>query len=133
MKLDQILESALYVADLPEAERFYTRLLGFPPIASADGRHVFFKLGNGMLLLFDPQSTSDPASELPTHGATGQGHLAFRVTPDELNGWREHVTKLGIPIEKEWIWPNGVPSIYFRDPSGNLLEITLGKLWGFET
>ena len=132
MKLDYIFESALYVNDLEAAERFYTTLLGLPPLATADGRHVFFKLRHGMLLLFDARSTSDPASELPPHGATGPGHLAFRIAPEELPAWRNRLGELGITIEKEWTWPNGAPSVYFRDPSGNVLELTVGALWGFD-
>lgn len=132
VKLDHIFESALYVNDLVEAEKFYTALLGIPPYATADGRHVFYKLRHGMLLLFDPRTTADPASELPPHGATGPGHMAFRVALEELPAWRNHLAELGIAIEKEWTWPNGAPSVYFRDPAGNVLELTVGALWGFD-
>ncbi|MEE9589465.1 MAG: glyoxalase/bleomycin resistance/extradiol dioxygenase family protein, partial [Hyphomicrobiaceae bacterium] len=30
-------------------------------------------------------------------------------------------------------WPGGGRSIYFRDPSGNCLEIAEPRIWGFDT
>ncbi len=39
--------------------------------------------------------------------------------------WKKH----GIAIEADFDWPNGAHSIYFRDPSGNSLEIAEPKLW----
>jgi catechol 2,3-dioxygenase-like lactoylglutathione lyase family enzyme len=50
-----ILETALYVDDLDEAETFYTEVMGLERIAKVDGRHVFFRCGEGVLLLFDPE------------------------------------------------------------------------------
>lgn len=131
MKLDHIFESALYVDDLAVAREFYERLLDTTALAVAEDRHIFFKLKYGMLLLFDARSTSDPASELPPHGAAGRGHLAFRVEEENLPAWRTRLADLNISIEKEWVWPNGAPSVYFRDPTGNLLELTVARLWGF--
>lgn len=131
MKLDHIFETALYVRDLTESRTFYERLLGTPALAADPERHVFFKLRHGMLLLFDAEATSAPDSELPPHGATGRGHLAFRVETGDLPQWKARLAALQIPIEQEWTWPNGAPSVYFRDPSRNLLELTVGALWGF--
>ena len=53
MRPSAILESALYVTDLDAAETFYTDILGLERIAKADGRHVFFRCGDGVLLLFN--------------------------------------------------------------------------------
>ena len=63
MKLDHIFETALYVNDLEEGRAFYERLLVTPSFANSPGRHVFFKLKHGMLLLFDPGVTIDPNAE----------------------------------------------------------------------
>jgi catechol 2,3-dioxygenase-like lactoylglutathione lyase family enzyme len=131
VKLDHIFETALYVNDLETGRIFYERLLDTPSFANSPGRHVFFKLKHGMLLLFDPAVTDDPGADLPPHGCTGRGHLAFRVEEEELSHWRDRLAELKVPIEKEWIWPNGAPSVYFRDPAGNLLELTVARLWGF--
>ncbi|QKV19765.1 VOC family protein [Oricola thermophila] len=135
-RLDGILETALYVADLEAAERFYGSVMGLDRIARVEGRHVFFACGKGVLLLFNPERTavppSDPAMPVPAHGAHGPGHACFRVDPVEIDAWRAHLEAAGVEIEADFRWPNGARSIYFRDPAGNSLEIAEPKLWGLE-
>ncbi len=128
-----ILESALYVDDLDAAEAFYGERLGLERIGRVQGRHVFFRCGAGVLLIFRPEATEvvDPKSPLPvpTHGARGPGHLAFAAEPLGIGGWRARLEELGIPIETEIAWPNGARSIYFRDPAGNSIELAEARLW----
>jgi catechol 2,3-dioxygenase-like lactoylglutathione lyase family enzyme len=68
--------------------------------------------------------------EQTPHGATGAGHVAFGVAADELAGWRSRLVAAGVIIEEDAEWPRGGRSFYFRDPSGNLLEIVTPGLWG---
>lgn len=128
-----ILESALYAEDLDAAEGFYGGLLGLEPIGRVAGRHVFFRCGAGVLLVFNPASTevSDPASPhpVPPHGAHGPGHLCFAAEPPGIDAWRERLRALGIAIETEATWPGGGRSIYFRDPAGNSLEVAEARIW----
>lgn len=136
MKPSAILESALYVTDLDEAERFYGDVLGLPLITKVPGRHAFFRCGQGVLLLFVAETTKippEPEARLPVppHGATGEGHLCFAATADELEAWRKRLGETGIEIEAEVEWPNGGRSIYLRDPSGNSLEFAEPRIWGF--
>ena len=130
-----ILESALYVSDLDAAEAFYRDTLGLPLLSKAQGRHVFFRCGHGVLLLFDPEATRVPPPPdanlpVPPHGATGQGHLCFTATAEEIAGWKSHLEGRGIAIEADFEWPNGGRSIYFRDPSGNSIEFAEPRIWG---
>ena len=88
-----ILESALYVTDLLAAEAFYKETLGLDIIAKAEGRHVFFRCGEGVLLLFNADATEIPASPgarlpVPPHGARGPGHICFAATAEEITHWR---------------------------------------------
>lgn len=129
-----ILESALYVDDLEVAERFYADVLGLPVIAKVEGRHVFFRCGDGVLLLFDPEKTVEPPAPdaklpVPPHGAKGQGHLCFRASETEIDGWKTHLASAGVAIESEFTWPSGGRSIYFRDPAGNSIEFANPKIW----
>lgn len=134
MQPDGILETALYVDDLAAAKAFYGAVIGLSVITEVAGRHVFFRCGDGVLLLFDPAATaqppSDPSMPVPPHGAHGPGHACFRVAGDALDGWRDHLEEAGIAIEADFRWPNGARSLYFRDPAGNSLEISEPKLWG---
>jgi catechol 2,3-dioxygenase-like lactoylglutathione lyase family enzyme len=130
----QILESALYADDLDAAERFYGEVLGLEKITRASNRHVFFRCGPGVLLIFNPAETVVPYSKgqlpVPPHGARGQGHLCFRAEAHELDGWRGRLTAAGVTIESDMEWPGGGRSIYFRDPAGNSLEFAEARIWG---
>ena len=129
----QILETAVYVNDLGEAEAFYGELLGLEMIGRAPGRHVFFRCGAGVLLVFDPAATEvvDPSARIavPPHGARGPGHLCFAAEPLGIERWRERLGELGIKVEAEVTWPGGGRSLYFRDPAGNSLEIAEARIW----
>ena len=125
-----VLETCLYVDDLDAAEVFYTRVLGLPLVGKEEGRHLFFRCGQGMLLIFNPDKTLAADNEVPTHGARGPVHVAFAMRADEIDRWREHLRAHGVTIEQEVTWPNGGHSIYFRDPAGNSLELATPSLWG---
>ncbi len=130
-----ILETALYVDDLDEAEAFYAEAMGLERIAKVEGRHVFFRCGDGVLLLFDPGKTVQPPAPdarlpVPPHGTSGAGHLCFRGTEDEIEQWKTRLEGRGIVIEADFEWPQGGRSIYFRDPAGNSIEIANPKIWG---
>lgn len=133
MRPSAILETAVYAADLAAAEAFYGGLLGLPVIAKVTGRHVFFRVGSGVLLVFDPAATEvpsgNPALPVPQHGARGAGHVCFAATRDEIAAWRERLTRAGVAIEVEFDWPNGARSLYVRDPGGNSVEFAEPRLW----
>ena len=135
-RLAAILETALYAPDLDAAEAFYGGVLGLERATRAGDRHVFFRLGTTMLLIFNPAETErpphDPAVPVPAHGARGPGHIAFAAIAEQLDRWRAHLTAHGIPIEADFRWPNGARSIYVRDPAGNSVELAEPRLWGFE-
>ncbi|QYK40556.1 MAG: VOC family protein [Paracoccaceae bacterium] len=127
------LESVLYAADLAAAERFYAGTLGLPVVMRQDGRHVFFRTGTSMLLVFDPAATREPPKPgtlpVPPHGATGAGHFCFAVASGDLAAWCDHLQSEGIAIEARIDWPGGGRSIYVRDPAGNSVEFADAALW----
>ena len=132
----QILETALYADDLDAAEAFYGGVLGLERIARGGNRHLFYRCGPGVLLIFNPSETEIPhaAGQLPVppHGARGPGHLCFRAEADEIDGWRARLEAAGVAIESDMQWPGGGRSIYFRDPAGNSIEFTEARIWGIE-
>lgn len=127
-----ILETALYAADLDAARDFYGRILGLAVITAQPGRHVFFRCGAAVLLVFNPAATRHPTGgplPVPTHGATGPGHVCFVASRAEIATWRQHLGAEGIAIEAEFAWPNGARSLYIRDPAGNSVEFAEARLW----
>ncbi|MCZ6677141.1 MAG: VOC family protein [Candidatus Poribacteria bacterium] len=130
MQAKQILETCLYVDELVEAEAFYSSVLGLLPFSRVEGRHVFFRCGNGVFLLFNAAQTQQSTGAVPPHGANGPGHVAFAMQEDDIPNWREHLRQNGVTIEQEITWPSGGYSIYFRDSSGNSVELATLKTWG---
>ena len=133
MLIEGVLETALYAEDLDAAEGFYGGVLRLERIVRAGSRHVFFRCGPGVLLIFNPKETVKPPSEdgpqVPPHGTHGQGHACFRVSRSNLDAVADTLKKAGVAIESDVIWPNGARSIYFRDPAGNSLECAEPGLW----
>lgn len=130
-----ILETALYADDLAAAESFYAGLLGLGIVRAEAGRHVFFRCGPGMLLVFRPAATeTGPPEEtlypVPAHGARGPGHAAFAATAAEIEAWAAVLPANGHPIDADFRWPTGARSLYVRDPAGNSVEFAEPRLWG---
>jgi catechol 2,3-dioxygenase-like lactoylglutathione lyase family enzyme len=124
-----IVETGVYVDDLGRSEAFYRDLLGLEVIGKEEGRHVFFRVGDGVLLVFEP-STTLRGDILPSHGSRGPGHFALGVPAEELDDWRRRLEGAGVAIEQEVRWPKGARSLYFRDPAGNAVELITPGLWG---
>ena len=127
-RLSRILETVLYVDDLPAAERFYADVLGLKVDSRKDKVFVFFRLAEQMLLLFRAEAVASGGG-LPAHGATGPGHVCFAAAEQELPGWQRRLEQNGVAIEHQQAWPRGCRSFYFRDPHGNSLEIASPRIW----
>lgn len=124
-----VLETCLYARDLDAAAMFYGQILGLDLVSQEDGRHVFFRCGEQMVLLFNPAATTDSDGTLPPHGAKGPGHVAFRVSEDDLKAWGRRLREHGVEIEKEVAWGDAGRSIYVRDPAGNSVELAPAQIW----
>lgn len=136
MRPSGILETILYAADLDAAEAFYSGVLGLEVYARQGGRQVFYRCGEGMLLIFNPDATVKPPRPdaklpVPPHGAIGPGHVCFRASAEQITSWRRRLEGAGVDIEADFEWPGGGRSIYFRDPAGNCLEFAEPRIWGF--
>lgn len=134
LKPSGILETVLYADDLAAAEAFYGGALGLDVIGRAEGRHVFFRCGQQMLLIFNADVTAVPPPAdaklpVPPHGARGPGHVCFGATAEDIARWRALLEARGVSIEADFDWPDGGRSIYFRDPAGNCLEFAEPRIW----
>jgi len=128
------LESALYADDLVAAEKFYMDVIGLKLVLRQPGRHVFFRVGGSIHLIFNPAATTKAQAgqadlQVPAHGSAGAGHYCFAVPAEALETWKDYLESHSIPLEAEIRWPNGARSIYVRDPAGNSIEFAEPALW----
>jgi catechol-2,3-dioxygenase len=132
MKFTKIVETCIYSSELKEMKDFYINKLGLDFVSEENGRHVFLKAGKSMLLIFNPESTlNDSDSIFPIHGAITPPsivHFALEINRGDYEKWKDLLSKKQIDIEKELKIGNS-RSIYFRDPSGNVVELITENAW----
>lgn len=122
MEFLKIKETCLYVRDLEGAKGFYNGVLGLPVIHHAEGKHLFLRVGQSVLLLFNPDDSKNKSSP-PAHYGGGKQHFAFEIVGRNYQQSREEISGKGIEITDEVTWKSGKKSFYFNDPEGNVLEI----------
>ena len=130
VRIQAIIETAIYVDDLQATETFYRTVLGLSVIGKEPGRHVFFQVGEASVLLAFLAEATLKGDQLPPHGASGPGHFALGIEVEAFDAWRDLLQVNGVSIEKEVEWPKGGKSLYFRDPAGNSVELVTPGLWG---
>ena len=125
-----VLETCLYHGhdDRERMVAFYAELLGLPRVAGwEDG--IAFRVGEGVLLLFDRDLLAAREGPIAAHGADGPGHVCLRAGAEAYGAWRARLADAGVEITHEHEWSSGRSSFYFGDPAGNLVEIADGDLW----
>lgn len=130
LMIRQIKETCLYAADLEKTEHFYKEILGLDMIGKKPGKHVFFRVGNDVLLLFNPDD-SKQKTELPGHYARGKQHIAFEVSNVDYEKTKQELIDKGVEITHEEHWRDNILSFYFEDPDGHVLEIMNEGLWDY--
>ena len=128
MKICRIKETCIYVTNLERTRKFYEGKLKLPVISLVEGRHIFFRAGESVLLCFIAAQT-EKETDLPPHGAQGSIHFALEVEKDEYMVAIKKVEEAHIPILHEHHWRNDLRSFYFNDPDNNLVEIIEEGLW----
>lgn len=123
MKPTHIVETSLYSTDLERSEDFYSNTLNLKLINKQEGRHLFYELNSGKLLIFNPERSMIDNGRVPPHGTTGSTHMAFGIEGGEYDRWKQYLQEKGVEIQKEVEWPTGQRSLYFNDPTGNGLEM----------
>ncbi len=100
---------------------------GWGPDNHPDFLHFFFDAGNGSTIAFFYYIGTEPRPDLTgPRGFLGLArHTAWTAeSPKELRAWRDHLRKHGVQVSEE-VEHETIRSIYFRDPNGYPLEITL--------
>jgi len=132
-QLAGVLETSLYVEDLERSIRFYREVMQFQKLVS-DARFCALQAGQRqVLLLFKKGASTQPSviagGTIPSHDGSGQLHLAFAMSGQELEPWESWLEQHQVVIESKVRWECGGQSIYFRDPDAHLLELVTPGCW----
>lgn len=132
-RLSGILETALYVDDLPRAAGFYRGLFGLAVLVENQRICALDVAGRSVLLLFKRGATIDgvvtPRGSIPPHDGSGPAHFAFAIAMEDLAAWEVHLAERDIAIESRVEWERGGVSLYFRDPDQHSVELVTERTW----
>jgi catechol 2,3-dioxygenase-like lactoylglutathione lyase family enzyme len=117
----------LTVNDIEETTRFYARTLGFARevFQGSDGRPRYaLRFGNQKINLQDRATDTSTKAKTPTFGSGDFCLIAAVPLEQVLAHLRaEHIAIIAGPVPRRGaIGP--MRSVYFRDPDGNLVEIS---------
>ena len=123
MQITRIDHFVLTVASIEATSEFYQRVLGMEVVTFRGGRKAL-KFGQQKINLHEVGKEFEPKAMRPT---TGSGDFCLLVE-GSLAVVSAHLEACGVPIEEG---PDGrtgalgpITSVYFRDPDGNLLEVS---------
>ena len=129
----RILETALYVDDLPRATGFYRDVLGLRVLSEAPRMASIDAGRSTVLLLFRRGATTEglrfPGGWIPPHDGAGPAHLAFAIESADVEPWAARLAELRVAIESRVTWAAGGMSLYFRDPDGHSVELASPGVW----
>ena len=123
MQIDHIDHLVLTVQNIQTTCEFYERVLGMQVVTFAEGRKAL-QFGNQKINLHQRGKEIDPKAQHPTPGSAD---LCF-LTSIPLEHVLAHLQSCGVslllgPVERTGATTSLV-SLYFRDPDGNLLEVS---------
>ena len=122
MKIKSIDHIVIPVSDIDKSLRFYTEVLGMETDTS--NQRFAVKFGNQKINLHVGKAQFLPAAKQPTFGSTDICLLA----KGDIEEIKAEVESKGIEIEIGIVQRQGaqgaIRSIYFRDPDGNLIEVS---------
>jgi len=123
MEIDRIDHVVLTVADLAVTVEFYRDVLGMRPVAFGEGRHAL-AFGRQKLNLHQAGREFEPKARQPTPGSADLCLVAATPLPEVIG----HLRERGVDIEEGPVSRTGatgrIASVYFRDPDGNLIEVS---------
>jgi catechol 2,3-dioxygenase-like lactoylglutathione lyase family enzyme len=115
MQLKGVHHVSINVSDAGAAERFYLEVLGLEKLDRPDFGFPGTWLGT-------PDGEQVHLIQVDNWVAPKGQHFSFRV--EDLDGMRSHLQGRGVKVSE----PNEIDGVcrqsFFKDPSGNLIEIT---------
>lgn len=123
MKISILDHLVLTVADIATTCRFYEDILGMEVQTFGDNRKAL-KFGQQKINLHQQGKEFEPKA---AHPAPGSADLCF-ITETPLREVKEELIRKNVPLLESEVKRTGangpIISLYFRDPDGNLIEVS---------
>jgi catechol 2,3-dioxygenase-like lactoylglutathione lyase family enzyme len=123
LKIDRIDHLVLTVKNVDKTCRFYTSVLGMDVLTFLDDRKALL-FGDQKINLHQYGQEFEPKAR---HPKPGSADLCF-ITETPVRDAAAHVRSCGVEIIEGPVPKTGakgpIDSIYFRDPDGNLIEVS---------
>ncbi|HEY2817604.1 MAG TPA: VOC family protein [Casimicrobiaceae bacterium] len=123
LTIDHLDHIVLTVADIDATINFYTRVLGMTALTFGAGRRAL-SFGPQKINLHRAGHEFSPCARRPTSGSAD----FCLITKVPLDVAMAHVQSCGVTIEEGPVDKTGaigpLRSFYFRDPDGNLVEVS---------
>ena len=123
MKINRVDHFVLTVASIEKTCEFYNEVLGMEVVSFGAGRTAL-KFGQQKINLHQTGNEFDPKATIPT---AGSGDFCL-IADSSIEEVVAHLQQCGVEIEEGPAPRTGaigsIMSVYFRDPDGNLLEVS---------
>jgi catechol 2,3-dioxygenase-like lactoylglutathione lyase family enzyme len=123
MKIDRLDHLVLTVQDIDKTIEFYVKVLNMQPVSFTNNRRAL-SFGQQKINLHPAAAPFKPHAIKPTPGSADLCFISSTPIPEVI----AHLKTAGIMIEEGPVQRSGatgpITSIYFRDPDGNLIEIS---------
>lgn len=123
MKIDALDHVVFTVADIDRTCEFYARVLGMQATTFGGGRKAL-TFGRQKINLHQHGKEFEPKAQAPTPGSAD---LCF-ITTVPLTDVMAHLAACGVELITGPVDRTGargpIVSVYFRDPDGNLIEVS---------
>src|SRR5690242_3767623 len=122
-RLERLVHLVLTVASIDKTVRFYTGVLGMTEVVFGNGRRAL-SFGQQKLNLHQAGHEFEPKAARPTPGSVD----LCLITTSTLADVATQLAACGVAILEGPVDKTGatgpIRSIYFRDPDGNLIEVS---------
>ena len=123
IKIDRIDHVVLTVFDLDRTIDFYSRVLGMEPVTFAGGRRGL-SFGRQKFNLHQAGREFEPKALHPAPGTMDFCLITETPLAEVIEGLKGHgVAIIQGPVDKTGAM-GPIKSVYFRDPDGNLVEVS---------
>lgn len=123
MRIDRLDHLVLTVRDVDATCSFYVRVLGMQLVTFGEARKAL-AFGRQKINLHQAGREFEPKAALPTPGSAD----LCLITDVPLDEVIAHLTACGVAVVEGPVMRTGatgpIRSVYFRDPDGNLIEVS---------